>query len=145
MVVVERKVRHRFGKLVVGYHCNFIGRAEAGGDGREALLNLRGLPLIEIVVDKNDGRKRYRLGGELANLLFDSIREDSEVILLKIPHQLTVVIFYCYRNDDGVCWNDDAWRILLLRRSSLRWSTGRRRPLSLWPGLAGKAKQEERT
>src|SRR5579862_798385 len=130
VVVVERKIGDSLGKLVVSYHGNFIGRAEAGRDGREALLNLRGWPLIEIVVDKNDGRKRHWLGGELANLLFDVIRENSKVILLKISHQLAAIIFYSNGNDHGVCWNDDPGWILLLR---------------LRPRFARKAEQQERT
>ncbi len=145
VIVVERKISDSLGKLVVSYHGNFIRWSEAGRDGRKALLNLRGLPLIEIVVDKNDGRKGHRFGGELADLLFHIIRENSEVILLKISDQLAAIIFYSNGNDHGVCWNNDARRILLPRRGGWSWSARGSRTLRLRPRLARSAEQQEHT
>ena len=124
VIVVERKIGNGFGELVVGHDGNFISRPEARGDGSEALLNLRLLPLIEVVVQKNDRRKRHRLGGELPNFLFDAVREDPEVVLLKISYQLAAAIFYGYGNDDGVCWNNNARWILPLPGDGLSRSAG---------------------
>src|SRR5271169_6325822 len=98
-IVAEGEIADGVRKLIIGHQGHFVGRAEARGDGDQALLHLVGLFLREIVVNENDGGKRKGIGRKSQYLLLLAILENTKIVLLEVAHQPAIAVLHRDREE----------------------------------------------
>src|SRR5207244_8767221 len=99
LVAVTGKALARVEELIEAADKGLILQAHAAHDGVKAVPNLFGILGLEIVVDKDDHRKRKGFRGEEVDVLLDVIFKNAKFVAVKIGNEVAGEVCHGDRQD----------------------------------------------
>ena len=93
LVAVAGKALARVEELIEAADKGLILQAHAAHDGVKAVANLFGILGLEIVVDKDDHRKRKGFRGEEVDVLLDVIFKNAKFVAVEVRNEIAGTVF----------------------------------------------------